>query len=117
MSNTVCIWDNLPDCLLKEKILSQIYYKIDEKLLNDIKSYHYTMEYIKKIYNNNILWDLILVFETKKDNKEKDELFKNLINKNSNHEYWIRKYISKIGIYNRNYFLFCILKNYNYMII
>ena len=110
MSNTICIWDNLPDCLLKEKILSQIYYKIDNNLLNDIKSYYYTMDYIKKNNNNDILWNLILVFETKKNNQEKDELFKNLLNKNSNHEYWIRKYISKISIYTRNWFLILYLK-------
>ena len=116
------LWDNLPDDIL-DIIYRKIVYTQPKKLQNDLISYVNT---IKQIENNNrnniilsntdwdILWLLVLLYY-KKDNKEKNNHFnymKEYILNNNNimiryhgAMYWIKKYIKKISIEDRKYFM------------
>jgi len=116
------LWDNLPDDI-QDIIYRKIVYTQPKKLQNDLISYVNT---IKQIENNNrnniilsntdwdILWLLVLLYY-KKDNKEKNNHFnymKEYILNNNNimiryhgAMYWIKKYIKKISIEDRKYFM------------
>ena len=116
------LWDNLPDDIL-DIIYRKIVYTQPKKLQNDLISYVNT---IKQIENNNrnniilsntdwdILWLLVLLYY-KKDNKEKNNHFnymkKYILNNNNimiryhGAMYWIKKYIKKISIEDRKYFM------------
>lgn len=115
--STTLIWDKLPDCII-DKIYRYIYYKQPTILLDDIKNYNFTINYIENyIYNNyneelNILWIIIINFE-KGNNKilnDKYNYILNYINNTNNLMiryqglfYYIKKYISKMSINDRNY--------------
>ena len=115
------LWDNLPDDL-QDIIYKKIVYTQPKKLQNDLISYVNTIEKIE--YRNrikmdytdfDILWFLVLLYY-KKDNKEKEKHFNDMKDFVLNNRdlwirydgamFWIRKYVKKISIQDRKYFLF-----------
>lgn len=96
------IWDELPDCILY-KIYSKIIYKQNKDLLDDIKSYTLTINFIKGniIINNDntyneLLWYLMLHYDKDNcDNKAIHNKYENIINNNME-LYYIKRYIMKL---------------------
>lgn len=117
--STDLIWDKLPDCII-DKIYTYIYYKQSANLLNDIKNYHYTIDYIKNyihcynVHEENILWTIMLYFQ-KGDNTFISDKFDNicyfvnntndLIYRYQGLFYFIKKYIYKMSIDNRKFLI------------
>jgi len=117
------LWDNLPDCLL-DKIYKYIYLTQPKDLLNDIKSYKYTVDYIDNINNYygewNTLWYIMLFIEKNENfnlnnlNIKYFELKKYIINNNNliiryqGGLYWIKKYIIKMSICERMQLIKCL---------
>ena len=117
--STDLIWDKLPDCII-DKIYTYIYYKQSTNLLNDIINYHYTIDYIKNyihcynVHEENILWTIMLYFQ-KGDNTFITYKFDNicyfvnntndLIYRYQGLFYFIKKYIYKMSIDNRNFLI------------
>lgn len=101
------IWDKLPDCIL-DKIYSKIIYKQNKDLLEDIRSYTLTINFIKGniIVNNDntykeLLWYLILYYDKDKDdNKKIHDKYINIINSKLV-LYYIKRYIMKLNTNDR----------------
>tara|TARA_Y100000389_G_scaffold21312_1_gene18275 strand:- start:110 stop:481 length:372 start_codon:yes stop_codon:yes gene_type:complete len=114
------IWEQLPDCLL-EKIYKKIVIPQPTNLLNDIKSYNNTINYINSnLELNHFVWRhnewLILIYILniyyKKESKEyrtnKFIELEEFIEGNNNLQikyqggfYWINRYVSKMTIIER----------------
>lgn len=119
------IWDKLPDCLL-ERIYKMIVISQPVNLLNDIKSYNYTINYINdNLELNQFVWRhndwLILVYILDTRYKTQSQEYKtnkfielqNFVEENSNLSirfqggfYWINKFISKMSIIEREEFMY-----------
>lgn len=115
------LWDNLPDDI-QDIIYKKIVYKQPKKLQNDLISYVNTIEKIE--YRNritidytdfDILWFLVLLYY-RKDNKDKEKHFNDMKDYVLNNRdlwirydgamFWIRKYVKKISIEDRKYFIY-----------
>ena len=115
------LWDNLPDDL-QDIIYKKIVYTQPKKLQNDLISYVNTIEKIE--YRNritmdytdfDILWFLVLLYY-RKDNKDKEKHFNDMKDYVLNNRdlwirydgamFWIRKYVKKISIEDRKYFIY-----------
>ena len=119
------IWDKLPDCLL-ERIYKMIVISQPVNLLNDIKSYNYTINYINdNLELNQFVWRhndwLIQVYILDTRYKTQSQEYKtnkfielqNFVEENSNLSirfqggfYWINKFISKMSIIEREEFMY-----------
>jgi len=100
------LWDKLPDCIL-DKIYSKIIYKQDKILLDDIKSYVLTINFIKGIIFKNdntikeLLWYLMLYYDkNNNDNMFIHNKYENIINSNMQFNY-IKRYIINLDMDNR----------------
>ena len=121
------LWDYLPDDI-QDIIYKKILYTQPKKLQNDLISYVNTIEKIE--YRNriiidytdwDILWFLVLLYY-KQDNKEKENHFndmKDFVLNNNNimirycgAMYWIKKYVKKISIEDRKFFIYSMNKNF-----
>tara|TARA_B110001450_G_scaffold204816_1_gene194550 strand:+ start:400 stop:765 length:366 start_codon:yes stop_codon:yes gene_type:complete len=119
------LWDNLPDDI-QDIIYKKIMYTQPKNLQNDLITYINTIEQIE--YRNSItmdytdwdiLWCLVLLYY-KKDNKEKENHFnymKDFVLNNNNimirydgAMYWIKKYVKKISMKDRKYFIYTMNK-------
>lgn len=92
------IWDKLPDCIL-DKIYSKIIYKQNKDLLEDIRSYTLTINFIVNNNNtyNELLWYLMLYYDKdNRDNKTIHDKYENIVNSNMELLY-IKRYIMKIN--------------------
>ena len=110
------IWDNLPDCLL-DNIYKKIVYTQPKNLLDDIVSYTNTIKYIKNnldLYSDwFILWCILLMcINDNKEIEKKFKILKNYVNKNNNlmirYEggmYWIKRYMAKFSVKQRDDFI------------
>ncbi len=114
------IWDKLPDCIL-EKIYKKIVISQPTNLLNDIKSYNYTINYINdNLELNQFVWRhdewLILIYildiyyKTQSQEYKTDKFIKlqKFVQDNNNLSiryqdgfYWINRFISKMTIIER----------------
>lgn len=91
------IWDKLPDCIL-DNIYSKIIYKQNKDLLEDIRSYTLTINFIVNNNNtyNELLWYLMLYYDKdNRDNKKIHDKYENIINSNME-LFYIKRYIMKI---------------------
>lgn len=111
------IWDYLPDCLL-EKVYEKIVISQPKNLLNDIKSYNYTIDCINDNqlvgrYNEWLILIYILGIYFKKESLEyrtnkfiKLQTFvKNTNNLSIRYQggfYWINRFVAKMSISERN---------------
>lgn len=115
------IWDSLPDCLL-EKVYEKIVISQPKNLLDDIKSYNYTIDCINDNlelnqfvgrYNEWLILIYILGIYFKKESLEyrtnkfiELQLFvKNTNNLSIRYQggfYWINRFVSKMSISERN---------------
>ena len=111
------IWDYLPDCLL-EKVYEKIVISQPKNLLNDIKSYNYTIDCINDNqlvgrYNEWLILIYILGIYFKKESLEyrtnkfiKLQTFvKNTNNISIRYQggfYWINRFVAKMSISERN---------------
>lgn len=114
------IWDKLPDCIL-EKIYKKIVISQPANLLNDIKSYNYTIKYINDNLELNefvgrpydwliLIYILDIYYKTQSQEYKTDKFIelKKFVQKNSNLSikyqggfYWINRFISKMSIIER----------------
>lgn len=111
------IWDSLPDCLL-EKVYEKIVISQPKNLLDDIKSYNYTIDCINnnqlvERYNEWLILIHILGIYLKKESLEyrtnkfiKLQTFvKNTNNLSIRYQggfYWINRFVAKMSISERN---------------
>ena len=115
------IWDSLPDCLL-EKVYEKIVISQSKNLLDDIKSYNYTINCINDNLELNqfvgrhnewlILIYILDIYFKKESLKYRTNKFIELESfvKNTNNLliryqggfYWINRFISKMSISERN---------------
>lgn len=109
------IWDKLPEDIQKI-IYSKVLYTQPKYLLEDLVSYVKTINYIEYYHSLviltywDILWNIVLLFYNK-NNKEKTDHFNDMqdfVLNNSNlmirYEgamYWIKKYVTKLSIFER----------------
>jgi hypothetical protein len=121
------IWDSLPDCLL-ETIYKKIVISPPKNLLDDIKSYKNTIDYINDNLEKNqfvgrynewliLLYILKIYFE--KESLEYRTIkfieFEQYIENNNNLQikyqggfYWINRYVAKMSISERNSLVSCL---------
>jgi len=125
------IWEELPDCLL-ETIYKKIVISQPENLLEDIKSYNYTINAINdnlelnQFVERHTEW-LILIYildiyyktKTQEYKTEKFIEFENFVETNNNlsiryqgGNYWINRFVGKMSISERNTFI-CYLNGDN----
>ena len=114
------IWDSLPDCLI-ETIYKKILIPQPKKLLDDIKSYNYTIYYINyylelnKFITSNDEWFIVLlcinILYNEEEESERNKFIElqKFIEYNNNLSiifhggvYWINKLVAKMSISNRN---------------
>lgn len=114
------IWDSLPDCLI-ETIYKKILIPQPKKLLDDIKSYNYTIYYINyylelnKFITSNDEWFIVLlcinILYNEEEESERNKFIElqKFIEYNNNlsiifhgRVYWINKLVAKMSISNRN---------------
>ena len=118
---TSVIWDSLPDCLL-EKVYEKIVISQPKNILDDIKSYNYTIDCINDNlelnqfvgrYNEWLILIYILGIYFKKESPEyrtnkfiKLQTFvKNTNNLSIRYQggfYWINRFVAKMSISERN---------------
>ena len=121
------IWEQLPDCIL-EKIYKKIVISQPKNLLDDIKSYNYTINYINdNLELNQFVWRhnewLILIYildiyyktKTQEYKTEKFIEFEKFVEKNNNlsiryqgGNYWINRFVGKMSISERNSLINCL---------
>ena len=124
------IWDSLPDCLL-EKIYKKIVISQPKNILDDIKSYNYTINCINNdLELNQFAWRhnewLILIYildiYLKKESQEyrtnKFIELETFIEDNNNLQikyqggfYWINRLVGKMSIDERNSLVSYLLRN------
>lgn len=99
------IWDKLPDCIL-DKIYSKIVYKQSYELLEDIRSYVFTMNFIKSDYISidNILSYIIFNYEININYEERLNKY-NIIIYNNNQLRYIKSKMLKLTSSERYSFL------------
>tara|TARA_B100000795_G_C22794747_1_gene438783 strand:- start:75 stop:446 length:372 start_codon:yes stop_codon:yes gene_type:complete len=115
------IWEQLPDCIL-EKIYKQIIISQPTNLLNDIKSYNYTINYINDNLKLNkfvsghdewlILFYILDIYYKTQSPEYKTKKFielESFVQNNNNLSiryqggfYWINRCISKMSIIERD---------------
>tara|TARA_B110000003_G_scaffold143534_1_gene144740 strand:+ start:5489 stop:5881 length:393 start_codon:yes stop_codon:yes gene_type:complete len=125
------IWEELPDCLL-ETIYKKIVISQPENLLEDIKSYNYTINAINDNLELNQFGErhnewLILIYildiyyktKTQEYKTEKFIEFENFVETNNNlsiryqgGNYWINRFVGKMSISERTTFI-CYLNGDN----
>lgn len=114
------IWDKLPDDI-QTIIYSKVLYTQPKCLLDDLVSYIKTMNYIEYHHSVvnltywDILWDIVLLFYNK-NNKEKIDHFNdmqdfiltnyNLMIRYEGAMYWIKKYVIKLSIFEREFLIY-----------
>ena len=128
------IWESLPDSLL-EKIYKKIVISQPKNILDDIKSYNYTINCINDdLESNQFVWRhnewLILIYILdiyyKKESQEyKTNKFIKLeefIKENNNLQikyqggfYWINRYVSKMTIIEREELIYRLDKNSTFL--
>ena len=114
------IWDKLPDCLL-ERIYTMVVISQPLNLLNDIKSYNYTIDHIKHdLELNQFVWRhnewliltyiLNIYYKTKSEEYKTKKFieFQKFLKNNNNLSiryqggfYWINRFVSKMTIIER----------------
>jgi len=125
------IWEELPDCLL-ETIYKKIVISQPENLLEDIKSYNYTINAINDNLELNqfverhnewliLIYILDIYYKTKTQEYKTEKIieFENFVETNNNlsiryqgGNYWINRFVGKMSISERNTFI-CYLNGDN----
>jgi len=125
------IWEELPDCLL-ETIYKKIVISQPENLLEDIKSYNYTINAINDNLELNqfverhnewliLIYILDIYYKTKTQEYKTEKFieFENFVETNNNlsiryqgGNYWINRFVGKMSISERNTFI-CYLNGDN----
>ena len=115
------IWEELPDCLL-ETIYKKIVISQPENLLEDIKSYNYTINAINDNLELNqfverhnewliLIYILDIYYKTKTQEYKTEKIieFENFVETNNNlsiryqgGNYWINRFVGKMSISERN---------------
>lgn len=118
------IWEELPDCLL-ETIYKKIVISQPENLLEDIKSYNYTINAINDNLELNqfgerhnewliLIYILDIYYKTKTQDYKTEKFieFEKFVSTNNNlliryqgGTYWINRFVGKMSISERNTFI------------
>tara|TARA_B000000477_G_scaffold121274_1_gene123703 strand:+ start:22485 stop:22865 length:381 start_codon:yes stop_codon:yes gene_type:complete len=121
------IWEQLPDCLL-ETIYKKIVISQPKNLLDDIKSYNYTINAINYNLELNqfvgrhnewliLIYILDIYYKTKTQEYKTEKFieFEKFVEKNNNlsiryqgGNYWINRFVGKMSISERNSLINCL---------